>query len=151
MAEFHQPKRPWFVTLLALGVLTIALAGLSRFGQAMALWEFVMELAPGVLPLYLAITGLLIGIVGVAVGWGLWKGLPASRRLASFYLLGLFAIYWIERIFLFRFEAVRVNTHFALSVSVLMLVSVWVGLCSRSATSFFRAGVRDGDSKTSQL
>jgi len=117
--------RPFSVTLLAIGVLTLALAGLVRLGQAITLWDFLTSL--DISPIYLAITGLLVGIAGLLAAWGLWWGLPWTPRFCIGYLLALFSFYWIDRLFLTQSLIGKVNTPFAMGVTVLVIgFMVWV-------------------------
>ncbi|MFQ5615035.1 MAG: hypothetical protein ACE5GO_01010 [Anaerolineales bacterium] len=67
-------RRPRTVTLLSVGVLTIAILFLTRLVQAVNRWGFFVDLS--VSPLYLAATGAAFGAAGILVAWGLWQGKP---------------------------------------------------------------------------
>ena len=63
--SIHNPgsnlPRPFGVTLLALGVLSISVLNLVRLVLVISRWQFLSSL-PGVSPLYIALTGLIWGV-----------------------------------------------------------------------------------------
>lgn len=91
-----RPRRPFSVTLLAVGVLTTAGIHLIRLLQAIQNWDFLADL-PGVSPLYLALTGLFWAAAGFPLGLALLYGLPvaptATRLMAAVYTI----YYWSGR------------------------------------------------------
>jgi hypothetical protein len=91
-------KRPFSVTLLFLGVLSIAGLHLLRFLMAVQQWQFLDSL-PGVSPLYLAVTGLLWFTVGLAAAFSLWLGTPWAPWLTLAAALGYALYTWLDRIF----------------------------------------------------
>jgi hypothetical protein len=128
--------RPLGVTLLALGVLIIAGLNLVRFILAISRWQFLSDL-PGVSPLYLALTGLIWGVVGIPLFWSLWRGLSLAPRLMQAVLLTYAAYYWLDRIFLEErmipnpqeslSAFLPLNWPFTITITVLlMLVTVWI-------------------------
>jgi hypothetical protein len=132
-----KPPRPFSVTLLAIGVLTLAVVGIIRSGQAISLWDFLTSL--DISPIYLAMTGLLAGLVGLPVAWGLWWGLPWTPRLCMGYVLALFSFYWIDRLFLTQSLIGSVNTPFAVGVTILVIgFMTWVFHREKSRDFFTR-------------
>jgi hypothetical protein len=128
-------RRPYSVTLLAIGVLTLALAGLVRAGQTIRLWTFLntLEVSPG----YLLTTGLLTGLAGLLAVWGLWRGTAWSPRYTTGYISTLLVFYWIDRIWMTQSQTTLVNTPFAIGISLLIaLLTAWA-LYSKSGKSFF--------------
>jgi hypothetical protein len=69
-----KPRRPFSVTLIILGVLTITVVNLIRLVQAIQLWGF-LSLLPGVSPFYMAASGLFWALVGLLLTVNLWRGL----------------------------------------------------------------------------
>jgi hypothetical protein len=75
-----RPKRPFSVTLILLGVLTIAAVNLIRLVQSIQLWDFLAPL-PGVSPVYLAASGLFWSLVGLVLAFCLWRGTRLTYSL----------------------------------------------------------------------
>jgi hypothetical protein len=94
-----QPSRPWYVTLLALGVLIIAGLSLVRLILTIRQWQFLASW-PGVSPYYLALSGLVWTLVGLPVFWGLWRGLRWAPQLTQALALTFALYYWMDHIFL---------------------------------------------------
>ena len=94
----QQVKRPFTVTLLALGVLIITVINLARFILSLRYWSFLAS-QPGPSPLYLALTGVIWTVAGSLLLWGLWK--PASRapRLTEAEALSYALYYWLDLLF----------------------------------------------------
>ena len=111
--------RPFSVTLLTLGVLTLAAAGLVRMQQAISLWDFLVSL--NISPVYLFITGLFFGVAGLPIAWGLWRGLAWTPRLCTGYVLAVVTYYWLDRLFLTQTQSESVNTPFAIVVTMLVM------------------------------
>lgn len=134
-----RPKRPYGITLLALGVLGIAGWGLLRMLLAAWQWQFLAEL-PGVSPLYMALSGLAWGILSLPLFWGLWRGLPWAPRLAPALVLTYAIYYWLDVVFMMdqlSGGALPKNWLFAILLTVVMLgYTVWA-LNRPAAKEFF--------------
>lgn len=133
-------KRPFLVTLLAVLVLTITIVNLLRLVNTIALWSFLSGI-PGVSPFYLAVTGLVWTLLGVALVWGLWAGKPkaprATRVLTVFYL----GYEWLERIvFADSGNELQSWPFFAILSIIFILFTFWT-LSRSDAKAFF--GVMD--------
>jgi len=131
------PPRPFTVTLLALGVLTIAVLFLDRAFQAVRLWDFLSGLPLSVSPLYLALSGVVFGLAGLPVAWGLWRGRAWAPRWTRNFALALVVYYWLDRLWLVRAEVARVNTPFAVAATILALGFCYGALRRRRARVFF--------------
>ena len=136
-------RRPFSVTLLALGVLSIAVINTIRFVQALQLWEFLYSL-PGVSPPYLAITGAAWALVNFPLWWGLWTG---QRWAPHATLIGLaaYVLYaWFDRIFVANTPLTLDGSHawpFRVGATLVILVLViWI-LSRQKAKTFFRRNV----------
>jgi hypothetical protein len=128
--------RPLGVTLLALGVLSIASLNLLRLVDAVRLWEFLSKLLP-ISPLYLALTGLIAGGAGLILAWGLWKGrgwAPRFTRLAS---LAYMIYYWLDRLLLSNADSRRSNLPFSIGATLVLLALVFWILSRPKAKAFF--------------
>jgi len=86
-------QRPFSVTLLAIGVLSLTSLHLARFILAIRQWSFIVASPANISPLYLIVTGLLWGLAGLPLAWGLWRGWEwASKTLIGF--SGAYAFYY---------------------------------------------------------
>ncbi|MCB9134210.1 MAG: hypothetical protein H6636_02220 [Anaerolineales bacterium] len=127
--------RPFSVTLLAIGVLTLAMVGFIRTWEAFRLWDFLITLQ--VSPGYLVITGLLAGLVGVVAALGLWRGVRWGARVALTYVGTILIFYWIDRLFVAQSLVTEINTPFAIGVSLLIALFIaWI-LFRKPARMFF--------------
>jgi hypothetical protein len=135
--EFTQiNKRPWSVTLLALGVLIITVVNLMRLVLSIRYWSFLSSRS-GISPFYLALTGLIWSAAGLCLLWGLWKAKKWTPKLMQAIGLTYALYYWLDHIFLMDHpvsgatNAIRVmlptNWQFSAGVTVICLVfMVWV-------------------------
>jgi hypothetical protein len=129
-------RRPLSVTILALGVLTLAALYLTRIFVTLREWTFLQHYAiPGAAE-YLLVSGL--GWTAILLPWGvgLWRGAGKAYRL----LLPLSGIYtlsmWGERLYLHLKNAPAHNHPFWLGLT--LLVWGWLGwLHNRPATRVF--------------
>ena len=95
-----RPHRPFSVTLLALGVLTITSLNLVRFVQAIRQWNFLASL-PTESPLYLVLTALIWIAAGGPLVWGLWRGKIWAPARCRAFTIAYVVFFWLERLFLF--------------------------------------------------
>lgn len=91
--------RPFRVTLLSVGVLTLTSLFLLRLVESVRQWQFLNSL-PGVSPIYLALTGLFWVLIGLPLFWGLWHGSARAARCAPGFTLAFALYYWFDKIFL---------------------------------------------------
>lgn len=132
----ERPKRPFFVTCLALVVLIIAALHLVRLTQVISEWKFLSEL-PNVSPAYLAASGLAWVLLGLLLAWGLWRG-SGWAPLAARFLSLTYALYrWIERLIMARFGDPQSDWPFALAVTLVSLFIIYWGLSRPPVRAFF--------------
>lgn len=89
-------KRPAGVTILGGGVLIIACLNLVRFIQAVQQWDFLTNL-PATSPLYIALSGLVWGILALLLGWGILKGQGWAVMFARLGVLAYIGYIWLDR------------------------------------------------------
>jgi hypothetical protein len=135
------PRRPISVTMLAVGVLTIAGIHLIRLLQAIQNWAFLAEL-PGVSPLYLALTGFFWAAAGFPLGLALLLGIPAAPAAARLMAAVYTIYYWSNRLFAAytagRFPSPGFAWGFALLLTVLFLgLVLWI-LSRPGVKAYFR-------------
>ncbi len=133
-----KPKRPRSVTILALGVLIITVFFWARVYQAIVLRSLIETLAPNVSLAYIVLTGLIFGVAGLPISWGLWTGKPWAASAGQQFFFALAAYYWLDRIFIVVSDAVRGNWPFALGTTIITLVWVTWIFSSRPTLEFFK-------------
>lgn len=128
-------SRPFSVTLLILGVLIMAAINLLGFAQAILNWEFYSSILP--IPIeYLALSGLIWGLAGLPLIWGLWFGRPWAIRYTLFFVLTYTLYYWLDRLLLTA-NAGGANWLFAVITNLLLiLIIIWI-LFRPRAKAFF--------------
>ena len=93
-------KRSIVLIILSLVTLFLSVFGWLRFAEGFSGRQFLREIGPAVLPLYLQLSGLIWGITGIAAAVGIWF----RQRWALILLacgLGIFTLwYWLDRILL---------------------------------------------------
>jgi hypothetical protein len=93
-------KRSAVLIILSLVTLFISVFGWLRFIEGVSGWQFLQEIGPAVLPLYLVISGLIWGFTGITAAFGIWF----HKRWALILLtcgVGIFTLwYWLDRIIL---------------------------------------------------
>jgi hypothetical protein len=128
LPNHHRPSsrtRPLSVTILALGVLTIAGFNLIRFYQAIRLWNLLSEF-PTVSPLYFVVSGLVWGAICLVLAWGLWLGCAPAWRFTLIFTLVYTLVYWIDRLWISS-PGLSANVLFIAGLNlILLLVIAWI-------------------------
>lgn len=132
-----QRKRPLSVTLVLLGVLTLAGFNLLRFVASLQQWIFLDSL-PTVHPVYLAVTGFLWAITGLVLVRGLWLGKQWSVRGTQAWVLLYSLYFWLDR-WLVASNGSGYNWPFAVVMNCIFVVLVFWILSNRKAKAFFGA------------
>ena len=130
-----QIPRPFSVTLLALGVLTIAALNITRSIEALALRDFLSEF-PAVPVLYLVLSGLIWGALALPLVWGLWSGKRWALRYTIAFALAYTAFFWVDRLWIGAHNPER-NFPFVAGINLILLLLTWWSLSRRKARSFF--------------
>lgn len=129
-------SRPFRVTLLAVGVLTIAGLYLLRLIETVRQWSFLNGLA-GVSPIYLALTGLIWACAGLPLFWGLWRGHAWAARFAPGYLLVFALYYWLDRIWIANRAISLTNWPVSAVLTVIGLAYTFWALRTRASKRYF--------------
>lgn len=136
-------KRPWLVTFLALGVLTSTSLYGIRLVQTVRQWAFLRSLPLAVSPGYLAGSGLVFGLAGGLVAWGVWRGARWAPRAARGYALAAAAFSWFDRLVAASASARavadsgRANWPFALAITLAVLAALFAGLSLPAVAAYF--------------
>jgi hypothetical protein len=130
-----QIPRPFSVTLLALGVLTIAALNITRSIETIVFRDFLSEF-PAVPVLYLTLSGLFWGAAAIPLVWGLFTGKGWALRYTFFFSLAYTAYFWVDRLWLAAHTQER-NIPFVAGINLFLLLFTWWILSRRKARSFF--------------
>ena len=131
----ESPRRPVRITLVALLMLCGGLWNALRLEQALVFWKTLAgyHLRPG--PAYLALSGALWMLAGLALCFGLWTGKRWSRW-AAVSVCGLYFVwYWVDRL---AAQLPHLNWPFALGVDLLTLALVQLALNTPATEHFLR-------------
>lgn len=131
-----RPKRPFLVTLLAIGVLTLTIFNAIRFGTALAKWDLLLKWMPHPGPVYIAATGLFWTLGLFSVTLNLWFGWKWVRPTTATAIL-LYELYdWLDRI-VYQSSLPRDNQLFLLIFSILFLFFTAIALSLPGSRKFF--------------
>lgn len=129
-------KRPLGVTILTWVVLIITSLNWLRLVEVIRRWEFLRNLDPAPPVLYLAITGLIWGLLGTSLVWGLFLGRPWSPLLMQLVAIMYSAVYWFDRLLLANSSAIAKRWPFVLGLTITLLAFIF-WLFSRQKTKDF--------------
>ncbi len=128
-------KRPNSVTILALYVFIIATINLIRIAQVVRQWHFLTAVL-SYIPVYQLVTGIIWGLYGLALFWGIWRG---WRKTPIFVITGaiFYSIYlWIDRLAITA-SSFDSNWLFMLIINILILTFIIWSLTRRNTKTFF--------------
>ena len=134
--DLHPHSRPFRVTLLAVGVLTIASLNLLRLVEAVRQWRFLTSLT-GVSPMYLALTGLIWASIGLPLFWGLWRGHARAAKSAPSYVLVFGLYYWLDKIWIANRAISLTNWPVTAALTVIGLIYTFWALRTRASRDYF--------------
>jgi len=129
------PKRPFGVTLLLWLVLMLSVWGAVRFAAALRWWDMLIEFDSSLGPLYLSITGAGWGVAGGVLLSGILRRQKWTPPAVVASTLVWLIEYWIERLV---FQSSRANLSFALTLSILAIVTTWILSILPGTKSYFR-------------
>jgi hypothetical protein len=92
-------RRPRSVTVVALGVLTIAGLNTARVILALVRWQ-ALDHFPGVPQFYIACTGAVWAVAAWSIAWGVWRGETWAPRVMRLAVLVYSGYYWLDRLFM---------------------------------------------------
>jgi len=121
-------KRSFWLKLLILLNLIIAMTGWVRLYSVLNQWEWLQYLQIFPPPAYFAITGLLLGISGLISAVGLWLmrkwGIVVTHQFIT--LLALW--FWADQLLFTRSETSKANWPFLLGATLLFLGYTYIVL-----------------------
>jgi len=121
-SSHFRPKRSLSLKFLTVVMLLISLFGWLRLQQAISNWDFLQQLGihPG--PLYLALGGILWGVLGLSAAFSLWYCLSWSVIFTEASALVFAASYWLNRLAFDRTAASQTNAYFAIGLTIAGLI-----------------------------
>lgn len=119
----HRPNRPLPLKLILWVLVLWTLLGWLRFGQALAERELIMSLLSPGLYVYLVLAGLIWGLLGLPVIWGLIRRALWTPTVLVITSALYPALYWLERLLIWQDPTAHRNWPF-----MLLLTLVWFGL-----------------------
>jgi hypothetical protein len=131
--SYHRPSG---VTILILGVLSIASINLIGFAQIVIDRALLSSLLP-FSPLMLASLKLFWAVVGLVLAWGLYKPKLWALRITFWTCLGYSIVSWLNRLLLYSSSGRGSNMVFSLILNILILVIVFWVLHTRATRRYF--------------
>ena len=131
-------KRPRIVTFLGLCVLMYTVLSWTRFAETLGSGPFLEALPLTVSPVYLQATGLLFGVSGLIVAWGLWRGEGWAPGATKIFALAAAGVEWLDRLVFAVREIALANWPFALALTLATLAFVFAVLITDEAEAFFK-------------
>jgi hypothetical protein len=129
-------SRPFFVTLLVVEVLILSALNGFRSLEAFRYWQFLSSLSMSISPAYLAISGLLWVLIGIALSWILWRGQPGAPHVLRVFAVVYVLYYWIDR-WLLTVSILSARWPFALLMTIFGLVLPFVMGTRPKVSAFF--------------
>jgi len=134
--RYYPVSRPISVTLLVALVLTIGVLNVLRAVQTVKQWEFLGELLP-LSPIYFVISGLVWGLLGLVLAWGLFFGGGWAPRLLRVTSLFYMIYIWLDRLVLRDPSSRNPGSMFFAVLSILIMVIIFWILSRQNVRAYF--------------
>ena len=138
-----RPRRPLLLTLVLWTFVLWTALGWLRFYGALTRRMLILEVLPGWVFGYLVTAGLIWGLMGLPVVWGVVFRAGWVRTTIPIAAILFPLIYWVERLLIWRLEAAQSNWLF-----MLLLTGLWLGLVlwvlrSGKVMRYFKASLKE--------
>lgn len=130
-------SRPRNITVLSILILLISLFHLLKLSQVIIQWEFLSSLPITISPFYLAVDGLVWGVSGLILSWGLWTGQTWAGKAGLVLTLFFAAAFWIDLIWISEPEQLQTRWLINLVFTALGLSAVFLSLNLANSRIFF--------------
>jgi hypothetical protein len=127
-------RRPFSVTILLWLVLSLTVWSGLRLATAIQWWRTLLEFATPPGPIYIAVSGGIWLVVGIALLWGMWRIRVWVRYALIGAGAGFTAWYWCDRLLL---QSARENWPFTTGATILLLIVVIVCIVHPRTKDFF--------------
>jgi hypothetical protein len=114
-------KRSAVLIILSLVTLSISLLGWLRLLVATGDWDYLREVAPAVLPVYLAISGMIWAVIGMVSAVGIWFRKRWSLILLACAVASFTIWYWMDKLLLSANPETITNWAFSLVITICIL------------------------------
>jgi hypothetical protein len=115
----------------------VSIFHLFNFIQFLINLQILQTLPITVSPIYLAVIGLIWGVLGLFLTWSLWTGKPWSQRAGLFLSLAYMIFFWIDLIWLAEPEVLKTRWLINLILTALGLPAVILILNLKSSRDYF--------------
>jgi hypothetical protein len=114
-------KRSAVLIILSLVTLSISLLGWLRLLVAIGDWDYLGDVAPAVLPVYLAISGMIWAVIGMVSAVGIWFRKRWSLILLACAVASFTIWYWMDKLLLSANPEAVSNWAFSLILTICIL------------------------------
>jgi hypothetical protein len=132
-----KPNRPFSVTFLAVGVLSIAVTLLVRAVTTFIQNTYLSSLPLSATPTYLGLTGLMWGTACLVSAVGLWFGRVWAPKAVQGIAIIFTVYYWFEQIAIMENPLKASNWPFLILLNLALLVTTFIITYRPQAKSFF--------------
>ncbi len=118
----NHPKRSAVLIILSVVTLVVSLLGWLRLLVAVGGWDYLGEIAPAVLPVYLAISGMIWALIGMVSAVGIWFRKRWALILLACAVASFTIWYWMDKLLLSANPEANSNWGFSLVFTICILV-----------------------------
>jgi hypothetical protein len=124
----QEMNRPRILSVLVIFIFLAALFQVYKFIQVLLQWSKLTELPLTVSPIYLAGSGIIWGLSGLVLSWGLWTGRSWSRKTGLVLSLAYAAFIWVDMTLIAEPDILKNRWLINLFYTILGLTSTWLVL-----------------------
>ncbi|MBT3669078.1 MAG: hypothetical protein HON98_12840 [Chloroflexi bacterium] len=135
--KYDPYPRPFSVTLLAFGVLSIALIFLFRTIFSFIQWTFLDNLSINISPFYMIFTGLGWSATGLILSYRIWTGRKGTRKFSNTFTIFFLIYFWIEQLFIMTNPNRSTNWLFILLLCTLFLIFSISAINRKASKQYF--------------
>ena len=117
-----RPKRSAVLIILSVVTLVVSLLGWLRLLVAVGGWDYLGEIAPAVLPVYLAISGMIWALIGMVSAVGIWFRKRWALILLACAVASFTIWYWMDKLLLSANPEANSNWGFSLVLTICILM-----------------------------
>lgn len=130
-------NRPLSVTWLVVGVLIFTSRVLTRLGETITLWPYLQTLPLSTPPVYFLLSSVVWSGLGIALAWGLWRGLSWAPRAARWGVPLYILVHQLDQLFLASDPLTNINRPFEIGASIFILILPYWILSRQEVRGYF--------------